>query len=582
MPATRRACLCLFFAAIALSQTTSSQSQPEVVTHDAEATFTSRINLVPVPVVVRDRDGRSVGSLKQEDFQILDKGKAQVITRFSVETGLAAAAPEPVRQAESAALAPAPAKPVLPERYVAFLFDDVHTKPADLLNGRRAASREIDRALSANSRVGVFTSSANTTQDFTADSEKLHAALDRIKPWTSGNDTQRECPPVTYYLADYLINQTQTVSPGLSDSQVLAMMNNDPITAAVFAEAEACMNTTTMQVVVPQVRTAVQKALAFGKEETNVSMSVIRDLIRSMSTLPGRRTIVMVSPGFLLEGEHRIGENDILDRAFHAAVTINTLDVRGLFASSGNEASDRGFQSTSGGTLMQAQISEDTKAQDLLAELAYGTGGSFFHNSNDLELGVQQLSTQPDYSYVLGYSPDNLKFDGSFHGLKVTLKNGAGLTVDARRGYWAPNHAIDAKEEAREEIQDEVFSRDELRDIPVTLHTGYFKQSENKAELTVESHVSLKGVRFRKAEDRNVNTLSVVTGIFDQNGRYIRGVERTYEMRLKDQTVPSARDSGLTVKESFNLPPGLYVVRTVVRETEGRSMGALNEGVEIP
>jgi hypothetical protein len=290
----------------------------------------------------------------------------------------------------------------------------------------------------------------------------------------------------------------------------------------------------------------------------------------------------MVSPGFLLETEHRVFENDILDKAIHASVTINTLDVRGLATIPGMEASERGPQSSSAAILMQSESTAASSAQNLLAELAYGTGGNFFHNDNGLESGVQQLAAQPETVYVLGYSPDNLKPDGSFHGLKVTLRNGSNLKVEARRGYWAPNHAVDAAEEARDEIQDAVFSREEMADIPMKLHTGFFKQSENKAELTVESHLTLNRLKFRKMDDRNLNTLAVVIGVFDQNGRYLKGIQRTIEMHLKDQTMQTARESGLTVKQSFDLAPGLYVVRAVVRDSEGRSIGAVNEGVEIP
>jgi hypothetical protein len=126
-------------------------------------------------------------------------------------------------------------------------------------------------------------------------------------------------------------------------------------------------------------------------------------------------------------------------------------------------------------------------AQDLLGEFAAATGGTFFHNDNGLEEGFQQLGGQPEYVYVLGFSPDNLKLDGSFHGLKVTVKNAPGLTIDARRGYWAPNHALSAAEEAREEIEDAMFSRQEISDIPVKVHTGFFKKSEALAELS-EDH----------------------------------------------------------------------------------------------
>ena len=61
-------------------------SAPEMTSHDAPATFQTKVNLVLVPVVVRDRLGKALGTLHKEDFQLFDKGKPQVISRFSVET----------------------------------------------------------------------------------------------------------------------------------------------------------------------------------------------------------------------------------------------------------------------------------------------------------------------------------------------------------------------------------------------------------------------------------------------------------------------------------------------------------------
>jgi hypothetical protein len=61
------------------------QDQPEVTSHEGAVTFSSKVNLVSVPVVVRDTEGRAIGSLKQENFQLFDKGKLQTITTFSIE-----------------------------------------------------------------------------------------------------------------------------------------------------------------------------------------------------------------------------------------------------------------------------------------------------------------------------------------------------------------------------------------------------------------------------------------------------------------------------------------------------------------
>ena len=85
---------------------------------------------------------------------------------------------------------------------------------------------------------------------------------------------------------------------------------------------------------------------------------------------------------------------------------------------------------------MNADKDEANRAGDVLAEFADGTGGTV-HNDNDFEEGLKELAGRPEYVYVLGFSPDNLKFDGSYHGLKVKLNGGAKLDIEARHGYWA-------------------------------------------------------------------------------------------------------------------------------------------------
>ena len=101
--------------------------------HDAPATFSTKVNLVMVPVVVRDAKGKAIGTLQKEDFQLFDKGKPQVISKFSVEKAGEAVIPAEVATddaaIENAAGATAAAKAPAPiaQRFVIYLFDDVHT-----------------------------------------------------------------------------------------------------------------------------------------------------------------------------------------------------------------------------------------------------------------------------------------------------------------------------------------------------------------------------------------------------------------------------------------------------------------------
>src|SRR5208337_2738237 len=68
------------------AQTLPTPPNPaEVNAQEASITFQSKVNIVLVPVVVRDKTGKPVDNLTKEDFLLFDKGKAQTISRVSVE-----------------------------------------------------------------------------------------------------------------------------------------------------------------------------------------------------------------------------------------------------------------------------------------------------------------------------------------------------------------------------------------------------------------------------------------------------------------------------------------------------------------
>jgi hypothetical protein len=220
--------------------------------------------------------------------------------------------------------------------------------------------------------------------------------------------------------------------------------------------------------------------------------------------------------------------------------------------------------------------------EDVLAELAFGTGGVFFHNNNDLVEGFKRVAARPEFMYVLGFSPQNLKLDGRLHNLKITLRSPAKLDLQARKGYYAPQHLADPAETAKQEIQDALFSREELRDIPLVMHTQFFKPSADDAKLAVLARVDVKHLHFRKENGRNQDNLTVVSGLFDRNGNLVTGNSKVVEMRLKDQTLESKLNSGITVRSSFDVKPGSYLIRLVIRDSEGQLMAAANGTVDIP
>jgi hypothetical protein len=271
-----------------------------------------------------------------------------------------------------------------------------------------------------------------------------------------------------------------------------------------------------------------------------------------------------------------------MDRAIKANVLVNALDARGLYTDT-PDITRPPINPLTQRVLAQMDRENSRANADVMAELAAGTGATFFQNSNDYDEGLRRLAAAPDFYYLLAFSPQNLRMDGSFHSLKVTVeKSVRDVAVNARKGYYAPTHTEDAKETARRELEEALFSRDEMTDIPVEFGTQFFKPSADAAKLSVLVKLDVRKLKFRKEEDRNKDELTVVCGLFDRNGVYVTGVQKLIEMRLKDETLEKRLDNGITIRNSLDVKPGQYSIRIVVRDAEGQLMSARNGAVQIP
>jgi hypothetical protein len=194
---------------------------------------------------------------------------------------------------------------------------------------------------------------------------------------------------------------------------------------------------------------------------------------------------------------------------------------------------------------------------------------------------LKRTAAAPEYVYHLGFSPQNLKYDGNFHAVKVTLK-AKDVNMQARRGYYAPRHAADEAEQAKLEIREAIFSREEVQEFPVTVQTQFFKPTTETARLSIVARIDMKMLRFQKVLGRNANTLTIVAGLFDRNGNLLKSIQKTVEMKLKEETFAARMAAGLNVKTTFDVQPGKYVLRLVARDSEGQMMSARNAIVDIP
>ena len=398
------------------AQTPSAAGPPEVRAHESAPPFQIRVetNLVMVKVVVRDAKGRPVAGLRKEDFRLFDSGKPQDITGFAAETAApkaapAAATPAPARPNPPPGTAPAPAAPV-PQRFVALYFDDLHMESGAVGQTRDAAWRYISTTLRPDDRVAIFTSSNTSNRgslDFTGDRAKLHDALFRLGQHSRTNPLEHECPAIGEYQA-FLIAERQ-------DNNALEIAER---------EGYAChcegINATPECGHSEHINAEMMAAQIWDLADTQslYALDVMEGVVNLLAARPGQRSLVLVSPGFLTATRER-SINLLIDRALRQNVVVNAIDAAGLYAKVYHDPilvkrPDLDTQK------FRMENEALTVQRDVLAALAEGTGGTFFHNSNDFDDGLRQTAQAPEVYYVLSFSPQDVKLDGKFHELKIT------------------------------------------------------------------------------------------------------------------------------------------------------------------
>jgi VWFA-related protein len=383
--------------------------------------FESKLNVVLVPVQVRDSHGQAIGTLKREDFQVFDKDKLQVLTGFTVQKR--AVFPTPEDAPKPAPFAPAgnPAPATVPMRFIVFLFDDLHLSTADLILVQRSATKMLAGSLGENDMAAVLSTSGQTNSGMTRDQAKLAAAIMSLREQRIFRPG-RLCPDVSYYQADLILNKFDPNALSVAAQEAIVCASLDPRMISVAEE---------------MARSAAGESLRLGEQGTRTSLKTLELVVKKMAALPGQHALILVSPGFLsLTPEALTEKSEIMDIAAQSNVTISALDARGLYTSD-FDASEPGGPSRVAQSKSKFHRESMSADEDVMAELADGTGGTYFHNSNDLDAGFRKLTLAPEYLYLLEFTPQDVKQDGTYHRLKLKVDE-SGLKLQARRGYYAP------------------------------------------------------------------------------------------------------------------------------------------------
>jgi len=232
----------------------------------------------------------------------------------------------------------------------------------------------------ADSDMAAVVSTSGASSGLTRDRAKLQEAITKTKVESLYRHVGRACPDIGYYEADRIKNKHDPMALDAAVDNTLACCDCARNLAQVLVD------------------NAAAESLQIGDQDIRVTLGLIREIVRKMSGMPGERTLLLVSPGFLtMTPDALAGKSQILDLAAQGNVTINAVDARGLYTAA-LDASDRNRGSArSERTASEYKGYSMALNEDVMAELAAGTGGTYFHNSNDLEGGLRSLAAVPEY-----------------------------------------------------------------------------------------------------------------------------------------------------------------------------------------
>lgn len=380
-------------------------------------TFKSATALVEVDIIARDQDGQFVSTLTADDFEVLEDGRPQAIQHFYMVTSRRAAAGPPPLDAGL------PRSPDRTDRRVfVFMFDSDHLSNANLLKLKRAAMDFVNDEMRPADFAGVYVNGRLANGHLTNQKQEL---LDAIRGAEASSDsTETRARALLEFPRIGSIQEAAQIEAG--DRVTLADVGQR---ACGGDEMRLCAAEGGREFVEGKLQRKARLFVEQSRHAANATLRSLTYVIRNLSGLEGRKTLMLLSEGFLLD-DARSNLQLVTGQAARAGVTIYCLDARGTSASSGTAA-------TADPTVRAGGLSGAGDTSDeALDVLAADTGGLTIRRRDDFRRAFADVGADTTTYYVLAYTPDNPRLDGTHR--RITLKTKRnGLDLRARRGYTA-------------------------------------------------------------------------------------------------------------------------------------------------
>ena len=534
-------------AALALS---AALAIPTVLAQEEQKSpgYVFRVNsdLVLVNVVVRDKSGALIRDLRRDDFTIQEDGKSQQIQSFDIENPDAVSETEMTQNTVQGDVpAPkimasrnAPQEVVRDRRLIVLFFDLSAMEDEEVDRAMKSARDFVDKQMAPADLVSVVTldASMQVVQDFTADREALKKTIARI----GGNEGQ-----------GFQNGDTGDTSNGAD-------------TGAAFVADDTEYN-------------------IFNSDRR---LQAIAALSETLSRFQQKKSVLYFSGGLQKTGvENQSQLRAAINAAVRSNVSLYAVDSRGLQAlppgGNATQGSLRGVGAYSGAAV-QGDLDSNFSSQETLVTLASDTGGKAFLDTNDFGPAFKKVQSDTASYYLIGYRSTNKTMDGRFR--KITVKvNRKDVKLEFRQGYYGPrDYQHFTKEDKEQQLEDEMLAELPRTELPVYLEAAYFRMQDDRYYVPVSIVVPGSAIPVRGNSTEKTTEVLDVLGIVREAGTKfpVGNIRDTVKVGVEAQS--GTVHKNVQYSTGFNLPPGHYALKFVVRDNADGRIGTFETNITVP
>jgi VWFA-related protein len=528
-----------------------------------------------------DKKGQSVRGLTRDDFVVTENGVPHTLTSFE-----AVVVPEAPRAAETPRRTVVSTN-VVPDnrrgRTFAVVFDDIHLSPVQAQRARGAVVAFLEEGVAEGDVVTLVATGGGAwwTSRMPEGRDALIAILKRL-------DGRYMPDPSPDRITEY---EAMRIEEFQDEQMAWYVQRRFDSYGAVGQQKSsggvrpADAQTSTPGMIPEVVRMRAREVHLLATSRNRITLQSMKRVIESLEGIKGRKSMVLVSQGFVYDVQNEQMKEVTLASRRHN-VPIYFIDTRGLQGLP--DAFTAAFGRPVEAQDVVAVLADLTREAEGSEALALDTGGFVVKNSNDLTGGIRRVSNESRAYYLLGYNPTDLRRDGKFRRIEVKVRppKAKGLSVRARRGYYAPSEGQVAKGPERNAdpaIGHALDSPFEIPDVPLRVSSFVFDEvaiDQLSVQLAVE--IDVRGLAYRQDADRSTDALAfLIEAQHRESGEYYR-YDQKIELSLLPETRRRLEQTGYSLAREFTLPPGGYQAKIVVRDLNSGRVGSVVHDFEVP